>query len=617
MSYVDAALEYSLAIAPADEERYASVKPLHLPYPQYYANHTQRKQPRVHALYETKSAPTSSPRVLRLCSPVVCAALPVSCIWQPFAEEAPLLTIEDFGKWRCKYCKAYLNAGFSWEGDSFLCNLCGNKQERDVHMPQVDIGTYEVVAPSDYGEAARARTVCLLDCRDASQLGSIKSLLRSVLDRIDTEVCVMSFSRLISFYCGTKLEVLKVEGETEPWTPVPIDLLFTGNAKLAIEVLEAEGGQLPLSDALRFAGKALEGHGHLVLLSPGRECIDHLPEVLRNIQVDLVFCGQVLPALFSEWTRLCLSTGGRAYTSPSLISAPYTAALARVRCSDGLQLHSISGSGRFLDDGTWAVAGLSSNSCLALEFQLQAKATDISLQLALVYTYQDQRCVRVFNGKWSVTDSIDEVVELSDPECVAYCLLQPLWFSPDSAHLIYPAFFDYIGRVCADKDIDRYVRTEFPVTLSLLSLYCHCALRRLDTNPVELMEQASALALRELCFYLYPGIYSCRQLEKGSICSSQVKGSWSCLKAGEIYVVQQGKDTFLCGMDGSASRSELSLALQSALQQIAPDELTFGCVQLEERKLKVVLVEDAVGARPSYAQFMSDHLTTLSRTVFS
>ena len=237
--------------------------------------------------------------------------------------------------------------------------------------------------------------------------------------------------------------------------------------------------------------------------------------------------------------------------------------------------------------------------------------------MALVYTEKDQRRVRVCNGKWTVAHSIDAVVDLSDPECVAYCLFQPLWFSPDSANLIYPALFDYIGIICADKDIDRYVRTEFPEVLYLLSLYCHCTLRRLVTDPVELMEQASHLPLRELGFYLYPGIYSCKLLERGEICSAQVQDSWACLKAGEAYVIQQGKHTFFCGMKDSVSRGELSPALQSALQQIAPGQLAFQCVSLDERSLKPVLVEDAVGARPNYSQFLSDHLTTLSRTVFS
>ena len=381
MSYVDAALEYSLAIAPSGEERYAPVQPVHLPRPQYYYTHIQpydpvpqRKQPRVHASYETQPKPYSSPRVLRLSSPVVCSALPVTCVWQPFGEEAPLLSIAEFAKWRCRYCKAYLNAGFRDEGESFVCN-CGNTQAREVHMPHVDIGTYEVVAPSDYGEVVRKKTVCLLDCRDTRQLGSLQCALKAVLDRLDSEVCVLSFSRLVSFYhCGAKLEVLKVAGEAEPWLPAPAHMLFTSaqQAKGVAEALEAEGGELPLSTALRFAGKVLEGQGRLILFSAGRDCLQ-LPEVLHSTQVDLVLCGKPLPALFSAWTQLCLSTGGRVYSEPSVSFAPYTAALARIRSSEGLQLRTVSGPGRLLEDGTWAVAGMTNSTSLVLDFQLTSK----------------------------------------------------------------------------------------------------------------------------------------------------------------------------------------------------------------------------------------------------
>ena len=379
MSYVDAALEYALAAAP--EYPLTPVTPVSLPRPRYWTRHTEtynsalyRKQPNVHAQYEVASGPWSSPRVLRRNSPLCCTAVPVSCVWQPFQEPTPSLPIQEFSKWRCRYCKAYLNPGFDIRNSEFLCNLCGNTQETPPNMPEVDIGTYEIQAPSDYGEPFPLRTVCLTDCRDAMRLPVLQSTLKSVLKSVNSEVCVMSFSRLVTFYCpnGT---VYKVEGETPPWTPVPTDLLFSSvqEAEWVSEKLETEGGDLEPIAAIKFAGKVLQGHGRLILIYSNSICLPSLPDLLEHIQLDVVLCDKPVPELYSHWMSLCRSTGGRVYTQPPLLAPYCTDALMRVRSSEHLQLQLISGPGRARKDGVWMVAALEESSCFALRFNLNSR----------------------------------------------------------------------------------------------------------------------------------------------------------------------------------------------------------------------------------------------------
>ena len=205
---------------------------------------------------------------------------------------------------------------------------------------------------------------------------------------------------------------------------------------------------------------------------------------------------------------------------------------------------------------------------------------------------------------------LDSVLALSDAECLAYTLFTPLLPFPDQ---IYPALFDYTGLFCADKYIEQYVRSEFPEVLSLLSLYCHCILHRQATDPVDLIMKMSELDLKKFIFYLYPGIYSVKMLERNGLNSAQIHCSWSNLDPENAYIVHQGQTVFLCNVE----EGELSSEVRSVLQQLVPGQVHFHRREMEERGMKDVMVEDAVFARPSYPHFMRDHLTTLGHTVFN
>lgn len=215
--------------------------------------------PAVGAQYTVVERGVSSPRFLRFTSSC-CAldattqkntAIPLACIWQPFARqqegEQPIPLI-DSPPYRCTRCMAYANPFFRViDIKKWQCNICGLTQDRPERFwspglnPELSCGTYEFVAPQDYMIRPAHSPIFFIVIETSAfsvgtlalpqlVLNSVKSLLDLFPEQQKSRVGVVSFGTELVFYKPNKKgEVVEVvvNDIMEPFVPDhPIALSF-------------------------------------------------------------------------------------------------------------------------------------------------------------------------------------------------------------------------------------------------------------------------------------------------------------------------------------------------------------------------------------------------------
>eukprot|EP00439_Symbiodinium_sp_Y106_P067894 s2120_g11.t1 len=171
------------------------------------------------------------------------AHIPMAVVCQPFAEltafeaDIPCVDLGESGPFRCNRCKAYVNPFFLWHnsGKEATCNFCGQRVEVPLEYmcnldekgqrvdkasrPELNRGTVDYVAPSDYSETAPVvpATIFVIEATQRSlQCGLLPQVmwtLRSLLGFMEkpssrTDVCLFQTVVEATTNCNREIGIL-------------------------------------------------------------------------------------------------------------------------------------------------------------------------------------------------------------------------------------------------------------------------------------------------------------------------------------------------------------------------------------------------------------------------
>eukprot|EP00930_Biecheleria_cincta_P027460 TRINITY_DN19294_c0_g1_i1.p1 TRINITY_DN19294_c0_g1~~TRINITY_DN19294_c0_g1_i1.p1 ORF type:complete len:1020 (+),score=136.57 TRINITY_DN19294_c0_g1_i1:59-3118(+) len=195
------------------------------------------------------------------------AHVPIAVAVQPFAEltsheePVPCVNLGEDGPMRCTRCKAYVSTFFTWHngGHEATCNFCNQKIEvpadymcgvddkgkRADHAdrPELNKGTVDYVAPSDYSETlpTAPATIFVIEATHRSlQCGLLPQVLctlRSLLGFLQapsSKIGIILFDRALHFFafypgldCARQVTVSDTE---DPYAPCGADALLVDSA---------------------------------------------------------------------------------------------------------------------------------------------------------------------------------------------------------------------------------------------------------------------------------------------------------------------------------------------------------------------------------------------------
>lgn len=240
-------------------------------------------------------------------------------------------------------------------------------------------------------------------------------------------------------------------------------------------------------------------------------------------------------------------------------------------------------------------------------------------QFAIVYNRDNERKLRIFNFALQFSSHISinhagDFVTFLDPECVAFALIRECISHPDFSRAIYLRLFDFLGRIIGEDGF-----TDLHHNLLLVCLYCHCAIRHLAIRPIESLTEMMRLGLKSTVFFLYPGVFSCREIETCGKESAQIRCSREFIRRGDTYIIDTGcaKYAYIASetAEGESLLTDISEKVREFLIELG---VNGGEIEIVgEQKLREIMSEDANLAGSSYHRFLSELLTTLNRTVFS
>ncbi|CAE6968183.1 SEC24C [Symbiodinium sp. CCMP2592] len=191
------------------------------------------------------------------------AHIPMAVVCQPFAEltafeaDIPCVDLGESGPFRCNRCKAYVNPFFLWHnsGKEATCNFCGQRVEVPLEYmcnldekgqrvdkasrPELNRGTVDYVAPSDYSETAPVvpATIFVIEATQRSlQCGLLPQVmwtLRSLLgfmEKPSSRIGILLFDHALHFFafypgldCARQITVSDTE---DPFAPCGAEQLL-------------------------------------------------------------------------------------------------------------------------------------------------------------------------------------------------------------------------------------------------------------------------------------------------------------------------------------------------------------------------------------------------------
>ena len=236
-----------------------------------------------------------------------------------------------------------------------------------------------------------------------------------------------------------------------------------------------------------------------------------------------------------------------------------------------------------------------------------------------MYDRENERKIRIFTFDLRFSPNLgsfhtDDFVTFLDPECISLYLIRNSLFQSDPSRFLYLQLFEFLGKIVGESGV-----SELNPNLMLLCLFCHCAIRLLAIKPVETLTEMCGLGLKKTVFCLYPGFFSVKELKNSGKKHAQIRCSREYINPIDSYIILCGIANYVYfpAFDGQEMTVDVKIddKIISLVEELGGNGLKIEAIG--EKQVRELLCEDAHLAGISYQRFLSDLLTTLSRTVFS